>query len=449
MGFKLSTLLLLLLAPVTQTAKADIGGSWEGKIFITPEVSLRLVLNVAAVPFPMVTMDSPDQGAYGIPMVVEHIGNDSLAVAAPKLGLTYRGALSNGSINGQFTQGNLSLPLILTPKVELKRPQTPRPPFNYSVTDITFASPQDGATLYGTLTKPTNADVDTPVAVLVSGSGLQNRDEEIFEHKPFAVIAHHLANNGIAALRYDDRGFDASKGLQPNATTLQNAIDAKGAIDFLKQQGFKNIGIIGHSEGGLIADILAAQGDVWAFVIEIGGPAVAGDSILIFQNQFLLRDGNMPEEYVAMYLEAMRGLFQSQKDIDPEPFDESQYEIFSETSLANPVLAPLAQNLKQNFVDLPPWLRYFINYNPAADLAKIKIPVLMIYGEKDTQVAPELNVPGLENMPANITVRTFTGLNHMMQHCETGKVQEYRDIEETISPDVLDTIVNFIRSTTE
>lgn len=328
----------------------------------------------------------------------------------------------------------------------MNRPQTPLPPYPYLTEEVTFPSPLDNANLQGTLTMPHNSVKDTRAVLLVSGSGTQNRDEELFGHRPFAVIADYLARNGIASLRYDDRGFDQSTGLSPNPTTYENSLDALGGIQFLKEKGFPKVGIIGHSEGGLIADKVANMGNLIDFIVEIGGPTVPGDSILIFQNDFLLRDGGLPEEYIAMYINAMRGYFKSQKNINPIPFDENKYSIFSPENLSNPVLAPLAKNLRDTFSELAPWLKYFINYDPMPDLKSISIPIMMIYGENDTQVPPALNVPVLSENKPDINIKVYPELNHLMQHSKTGKVNEYSEIEETISPEVLEDIVSFIKS---
>ena len=447
-NFTLIIILIFSFFTTVKTYAENINGEWEGKLKITPELSLRFVLNITYNENKpsTVTMDSPDQGAYGIPLNIVYLDKDSVNVSYPQLAISYKGRLTDNEISGNFTQGGLTLPLTLSAKSEIKRPQTPQPPFPYKSEDVSFPSSLDDALLYGTLTLPPNYSDITPVAILISGSGTQNRDEELFGHKPFAVIADYLARNGIASLRYDDRGFDPAKGLSPNSNTAQNALDAKGAIKYLRQRGLNNIGIIGHSEGGLIADMLAAEGNNLRFIIEIGGPAVSGDRILLFQNEYLLRDGKMPDNYIAMYLDAMKGILDSRKNSDATPFVESDYEIFSKTWKNDPVVAPLIKNLKDNFYQLPPWVEYFINYDPISDIGKIQIPVLMIYGEKDTQVPPALNLPALENSRADVTIKVFPGLNHLMQHCSTGKVTEYADIEETISPEVLEEIKNFITS---
>ena len=442
----LSGLFIGMVCSFAQNSTLD--GSWEGKLMLNPEMGLRLVVNItgsegeAAV----VTMDSPDQGAYGIPMQIEFISSDSLNVAIPQLMLKYKGRLNGDSIQGDFSQGPLNLPLNLKPKVTtMNRPQTPQPPFPYITEEVIFKSALDNADLYGTLTIPDKNINNTPVVLFVSGSGTQNRDEEIFEHKPFAVIADYLARNGIASLRYDDRGFDKSTGLSPNPTTHENSMDALGGVRFLKERGFSKVGMIGHSEGGLIADKVANMGNLIDFIVEMGGPALPGDSILIFQNKFLLKDGGLPDEYIAMYIDDMKGMFESQRNNNPVAFDETKYAIFTPENLSNPVLAPLAKNLRDTFTDLAPWLKYFINYDPIPDIKNISAPILMLYGEKDTQVPPSLNVPVLlENFP-DINIKIYPELNHLMQHSKTGKITEYAEIEETVSPEVLEDIKLFIQ----
>lgn len=441
---KLFATILLCLPFMASAQHSPLIGKWDGRLAITPEMSLRLVLNIDEDG--TATMDSPDQGAMGIPLILTYLSDDSISVGQPQLSMLYCGKLKNGTIEGQFQQGKMALPLNFTKFVAAKRPQTPVPPFPYPTEEVTFASAQpDGAQLKGTFSTPGGFNADTPVAILLTGSGVHNRDEEIFEHKPFAVIADYLARNGIATLRYDDRGYDITDGPNPNETTRLNAMDAEGAINYLKSRGFKNIGLIGHSEGGLVADMLASEAaNNVAFVVQIGGPAVGGDSILLYQNEVLLRDGGIPEDYITMYLDAMRGYFDSQRDSGSIPFDESKYAIFSEQYKSDPVLTPLVKNLRDSFTNLRPWLRFFINYDPLPDIKKINVPLLMLYGGKDTQVAPALNVPRLEKEVTSATVKVYPNLNHLMQHGTTGAVTEYSKIEETFAPEVLADIAEFI-----
>lgn len=444
---KILIILLFTFNFIFLSSATSFNGSWEGRLKITPEMSIRVTFNFneSEGVEPSATMDSPDQGAYGIPVKIDFINSDSIAVSQSQLNLKYTGRLKNDTIEGHFSQGFLSLPLILTHRTEsLSRPQTPVPPFPYLTQEVSFPSALDNANLYGTVSIPSNSDKNIPFVVFVSGSGLQNRDEEIFGHKPFAVIADFLSRNGIGSLRYDDRGFDRKTGLEPNADTYENAMDALGAINYLQKEGYQNIGMLGHSEGGLIADIIACKNHNVKFVVEIGGPSVSGDTILLFQNEFMLKDGKLPEEYVGIYLEALKGIFDAEKTDASLTFNENDYEIFSENYSKNPVVSPLVKNLREIKGSLNPWLIYFINYDPKPDIAKIEVSALFIYGENDTQVPPFLNVSPLESLNPNITVKIYPELNHLMQHSVTGKINEYSEIEETISPEVLEDIKEFI-----
>lgn len=435
--------LIMLLLSFSGLVASDLEGYWMGDLKVNPQVSLRFGINISSSK--EASIDSPDQGAYDIPVEIIHLSNDSLVIAQPQMMLNYRGKLQGDSLAGIFSQGQVNIPLVLYPgKKTANRPQTPKAPFTYISEDVEFTSMKDGAKLAGTLTLPYRIKSSTPIAVLVSGSGVQNRDEELFEHKPFAVIADYLACKGIGALRYDDRGFDSATGLKPNDSSEDNALDTEGAISFLREKGFTKIGLIGHSEGGLIADMIASRDENVKFVVEIGGPAVTGDKILLFQNEFILKDGGVPDETVEMYLEAIGGIMRGAKDKAETEFNEADYRIFSSEFKDNPMIEDLVKNLREGFGRMSPWLKYFISYDPLPDLKKIKAPTLLIYGENDMQVPPAVNIPALKDMPENIEVKVYPGLNHLMQHSETGRVAEYGVIEETISPEVLQDISEFI-----
>lgn len=360
------------------------------------------------------TMDSPDQGAFDIPADVEFISADSVSVSQKDMDAKYHGRLSDGKIKGRFSQRGLSLPLDLVPGNRvLSRPQTPAEPFPYKTEEVTFTNGE--ATLSGTLTFPEgwNGRKKVPVAIMVSGSGLQNRNEELFGHKPFLVIADYLARRGIATLRYDDRGAGASKGDAANATTEDFMEDAIAGLNMLKDtRKFNKIGVIGHSEGGEIAFMLASRKQV-DFLVSLAGPGVQGDSILLLQNINALRKAGYP---MTPTKEQIRESIKAQKN---------------------------------------PWLDFFIDYDPAVDIREIRVPALILNGEKDTQVEAAVNVPTIEkNLPRGrkgnyvskkTKVKVYPDLNHLLQHCSTGQAEEYRLIEETISEEVLSDIAAWIR----
>lgn len=285
------------------------------------------------------------------------------------------------------------------------RPQMPQPPFPYQTEEVTFANDEAGATFAGTLTVPADAKC---VLLMVTGSGLQNRDEELLGHKPFAVIADRLARHGIATLRYDDRGFGESKGGEVMmATTRDFADDAAAGIAWLRQTGrFQQVGIIGHSEGGTIAFMLGGKGVV-DFIVSLAGTTVSGDSILLEQNR-------------ALYGELAKDL--TIDDIRNNP------------------------QIKQI-----PWYQFFLTYNPQDDITKITCPVMAVNGEKDVQVPADMNLNALRRtLPADQRhlIKSYPDLNHLFQHCETGMLDEYEAIEETFSEEVISDIAAWIQSIT-
>lgn len=430
----------------------NISGAWRGTLKITPQVELKIVFNfkIGEDGKPSVTLDSPDQGAYGIAGEVNFISSDSVNVAVRLIGLTFAGRKHGGKLIGKCSQGAMSTNLELSPgTVELKRPQTPKPPYPYITKKVKFNNLSDNVTLAGTLTLPKSFTEATPVVVMVTGSGLQNRDEEIFGHKPFAVIADYLARNGIASLRYDDRGYGDSSGDGKIATTKDFAKDAKAALEYMRaEEKFNNIGVLGHSEGATIAFMLGAKNDSElfvnpSFIIAIGAQAVRGDTVLIDQNATVLRQGDTPTDLVTDYVEALHKMYELKIIKGNSVASDSIEAIYSDWG-NTPVHASLKANLKKIASDSNPWLNFYIGFSPAESIAKTDCPIFVLYGEKDIQVRPELNIPQMQRIAPEATVKLYLGLNHLFQHAQTGAVQEYGTIEETIAPEVLQDIINFI-----
>ena len=271
----------------TAVSAQNISGSWNGELKAGFQ-KIPIVLNL--ISDGKCTLDSPSQGAKGISADVEFLSADSVSIRVPMIGAAYSGRLQNGEIKGLFVQNGFRLPLALTPgkAAELKRPQTPKPPYPYRTEEVSFTNSKAGATFSGTLTLPKNARC---VLLMVTGSGAQNRDEEVFGHKPFAVIADRLAREGIATLRYDDRATAKSVGGNiEDATTRDFADDAAAGVEWLRKSGrFKKIGVLGHSEGAIIGFMLGAQKKV-DFVVSLAGTAVKGDSVLLAQNKAIAGD---------------------------------------------------------------------------------------------------------------------------------------------------------------
>ena len=394
--------LTLVLAFIGMTAFAqNISGTWNGEL-VAGIQKIPLVLNLTAEG--KCTLDSPQQGAKGIPANVDFLSADSLKVSVNSLNASYAAHLENGELKGVFTQNGFKLPLNLKPGEPAKaiRPQNPQPPYPYETEEVTFTNDKAGATLAGTLTVPADAKC---VLLMVTGSGAQNRDEEVFEHKPFAVIADRLARAGIATLRYDDRATGKSVGgMDANVTTKDFAEDAEAGIEWLRtSKRFKKVGILGHSEGGSIAFMLGAQKKV-DFIVSLAGPAVKGDSVLLAQNKLLGGD--------------------AAKDLTIEKLREMP-------------------QIKQS-----PWIQWFIDYDPQSDIAKIKCPVMALNGSKDCQVVASQSVPALRRtLPPNKQnlIKQYDGLNHLFQHCQTGLPTEYGTIEETFSEEVIRDIITWIK----
>ncbi len=394
--------LTLALACIGITASAqNISGTWNGEL-VAGIQKIPLVLNLTADG--KCTLDSPQQGAKGIPANVDFLSADSLKVSVSSLNASYAAHLENGELKGVFTQNGFKLPLNLKSgeRAKANRHQTPQPPYPYETEEVTFSNDKAGATLAGTLTIPADAKC---VLLMVTGSGAQNRDEEVFEHKPFAVIADRLARAGIATLRYDDRATGKSiGGMDANVTTKDFAEDAAAGIEWLRSsKRFKKVGILGHSEGGSIAFMLGAQKKV-DFIVSLAGPAVKRDSILLAQNKLLGGD--------------------AAKDLTIEKLREMP-------------------QIKQS-----PWIQWFIDYDPQNDIAKIKCPVMALNGSKDCQVVASQSVPALRRtLPKNKQnlIKQYDGLNHLFQHCKTGLPIEYGTIEETFSEEVIRDIITWVK----
>ena len=405
-------------------------GTWSGKLDIQG-TKLTLVFHLDDE---NPTMDSPDQGVNGIPMQIERGGLGKITVKIPALGASYEGTWMIRQIVGTFRQMNVEFPLTLTPgENKPKRPQTPVGPFPYTTEEVTFAN--GDVVLHGTLTLPEGHTDQTPALIMVTGSGIQNRDEELFEHKPFAVIADALARAGIATLRYDDRGFNGYDGNLNDCTIEDFKADALAGLELLRSR-FSHVGVIGHSEGGTIAMMLAADKQV-DFAISLAGMIVSGAETLVEQNRIALTDTGLPEETVNEYCRLLASAFDACKDGKPLPSADN---------------SDLPEALKRNYQAVmaqlqTPYLSRFIAVDVRPLLPQITCPVLALNGTKDIQVNHETNLEALRNgLSCNTAaaIHEVEGVNHIFQHCETGSVAEYKEIEETISPEVLSAIITWI-----
>ncbi|MFV0522874.1 MAG: alpha/beta hydrolase family protein [Mangrovibacterium sp.] len=448
------SIIIVSINSIGANAQNDIKGDWSG-ILQTPFQKLRLNFNIQSSPIGFKSvMDSPDQGAMDI--LVNHtvFNGDTIRMSISDLRMSYVGVLQGDSIvNGEFKQSGMTFPLKLRKGyVKLNRPQTPVPPFSYKVEEVKFHNKQAGIELVGTLTFPNNVK-QAPAVVLISGSGLQDRDESIFGHKPFAVIADYLTNRGIAVLRFDDRSVGKSGGDATNATTVDFATDVTAAVNYLqhrKEINKKQIGLIGHSEGGLIAPMVAAQEKRIAFVILMAAPGVPGDKLLLEQQQLMGRAGGMSEKQ----LDAMR--YNNEKIFDIlkvtssiEQAEDSVWGYIEASDLAHDTNFNRVAFGKQLDQLTTPWMMYFLNYDPAETLIKVKCPTLILNGLRDLQVSAKQNVPPIElslKLGGNkaVTTHEYKNVNHLFQECRTGSIGEYSIIEQTISPEVLQDIQKWI-----
>lgn len=417
-------LLLLILAPMASAQT----GTWSGKLEVQgTKLALVFHLNEENP-----SMDSPDQGVKGVPIQVERTETGKVTVKIPSIGASYEGQWLGKQINGTFKQMGMSFPMTLTPGEEkLNRPQTPQGPFLYAQEEVSFTN--GSAVLKGTLVLPQGYTRKTPVLIMVTGSGLQNRDEEIYEHKPFAVIADALAKAGIATLRYDDRGFGESTGDIINCTTEDLKNDALAGIELLKGR-FDKVGVIGHSEGGTIAFMLAAEKKA-DFVVSHAGMVVSGAETLLWQNKVALLAAGIPEATVNTYCKLLEETFEARVAGKNAPSAQN---------------SDLPDALKQNYSAavmqlMTPYMKYFLALDVRPQLPGISCPVLALNGTKDTQVDCNTNLDALrKGLPAGAQLEPVEGVNHLFQHCTTGASAEYRDIEETFAPEALSTMIQWL-----
>ncbi len=438
-------------------------GNWKGELHVQG-VTLRIVFNIENTDSGIsATMNSPDQNAYGI--LTKFVKLDSLKYkfTVPSAGIEYVGRLKgNASIEGVFNQGRVSSPLHLTKdKIENKvnlRPQEPLRPYPYMSKDVSFRNDEANIKLSGTLSLPKQRGV-FPAVVLISGSGAQNRDEEIFEHKPFLVISDFLTRRGIAVLRYDDRGVGESTGNFSSSTSLDFASDVKSAVSYLKgckQIDKNNIGLIGHSEGGLIASLVASESKDLAFVVLLASVGIKGNELLLKQTELISRISKKPEVEIDSINKIQKELFdiilkydQNKVKIELTNYLEA---IYKDSVSKNKSKMKIKRGaFIKNTVDRlsSPWMTYFVKCEPYQILKNIKCPVLALNGKKDVQVPPKENLNNIEKAleeggNQDVTVIELDNLNHLFQNCNTGLPNEYSTIQETFSTVALSKISEWI-----
>lgn len=447
MTSKLISVIVLLSLTFGVADCLALTGKWRGDISIG-QTKLPLVFNFEESDSgkTVATMDSPQQHATGIPLDVKYCSTDSISLECKTIGASYTGKITDDKIEGFFVQMGYKFPLLLSPELDIaeRRPQTPQPPFPYLEKDTTFIS-YDGTELAGTLTIPNQGSDDKlPVLVMITGSGPQNRDEEIFEHRPFAVIADFLARKGIASFRYDDRGTASSKGDYSKGTIETFKKDAESALKFVRNfSQFNRSGVLGHSEGGTLA-VLMAEEYKPDFIVSLAGMAVSGKETLLAQNTRALEKSGLAgkqKEDVIRLLDIMFSEISSQyRREESSPVDIGK--ICMDNSLDVPVA--VLESLKRNNASRNGYFDSLVSLDPTESLKAVRCPVLAINGTKDTQVDADSNLEAFRRNVKNVEIEKMDGLNHLLQHAVTGDLSEYGEIRETVSPDVLLLISDFI-----
>jgi uncharacterized protein len=462
------TIFLISILTIFNLTSQDFTGQWNGLLKVR-ETQLKVVFHVTKTDDGFsATMDSPDQGVKGIHVAKTTVDNSNIKFEIANPPIKYSGELKGNEIVGTFKQSRTELPLHLSREVveieSVKRPQEPQKPYPYYSEEVSFRNSEADISLSGTLTLP-EQDGCFPVVVLITGSGPQNRDEELFGHKPFLVMADFLTRNDIAVLRFDDRGVGQSEGNFITATSADFATDVESAIAYVKTRkeiDQKKIGLIGHSEGGMIAPMVAAKSEDVNFIVLLAGPGIQGNKLLILQQELITKAmGGISEADLKPHLERNAKLFEIViQSNDDQKLKTDLTKIISE-SFANDTSIVLPRGMtKEEFVSIQvdqivkPWMQYFLKFNPALVLEQVKCPVLALNGEKDLQVPPKENLTAIENALKRggnnqVTAKELPGLNHLFQACETGLPTEYATIQETFSPIALNEILIWIQAQTK
>ncbi len=415
------------------------------------------------------SLDSPKQGAFDLKASAVAYTDGTLTFIVAQLGASYEGILdTKGDLEGTFSQGGLSFPLVLT-KGEAKvvipnRPQEPKGPFPYTSEEVTFKNTSADIKLAGTLTLPENKGNTSPAVILISGSGPQDRNEELLDHKPFLVLADYLSRRGIAVLRYDDRGTAQSAGTFQGATSADFATDAQAAFDFLKTHSridATKIGFAGHSEGGLIAPMVAAQNKEVAFIALLAGVGQPGDELLTEQGYLIGKAQGLSEDVLRRNRVGAENIYGIVKTYygDTPKIKEEITNYLKEALAENPDLVPDGMTIDEAITQqintvTTDWFQYLIKTDPRPTLQKVSCPVLAINGSLDLQVPPKQNLGNIEaalkkGKNNSVTIVEIPNLNHLFQTTETGNPSEYATIEETFSPKALKIIANWISKTTQ
>ncbi len=449
-------------------AQSTFNGIWQGTLG-EKKNSLLVIFRISEEEGKLkCTMDIPQQMILDYKSTKVRADKDSLIIDITTYKASFKAILDKDSLRGKWYQSGNETPLVLglTPAEKaftMNRPQTPQPPYPYISKDVKFLNKKAKINLAGTLTIPDTTKL-WPVVVLVTGSGAQDRNEALIRHEPFHVIADYFTRHGIAVLRFDDRGVAKSEGVFSTATTQDFSNDASAAVEYLKTLPYinkKEIGIVGHSEGGVIALMQAAQNKSLRFVISMAGVSIPCAQLLVLQNDVLLEGYGAPEdvrEFFTNFNTALYTLIQIEDD--PVILREKALALFNESLSVLSDEQKKAYALNESYINAQlmqlntPWFRYFLSIIPTNYIKKIKINTLAINGSKDKQVPAEENMEAFKNYFVQrpgvfMDTHVFPGLNHLFQPCTTGMPSEYAMIETTIDPQVLEYMTNWIKKVLE
>jgi len=463
-GIFLILILVTSLPAFGQEAEnKGIEGVWMGTLKVSlAELRVVFKINREEDGSLVAKMDSPDQGAENIPVDKVTFENGNLHLESKVIQGSYDGKMTaDDSIDGTWQQGGLSFPLVIkrideAPK--LHRPQEPKKPYPYIEEEISYENEKAGIKLAGTLTLPRSGQ-PFPAVILITGSGPQDRNETVLGHRPFLVLADYLTRQGIAVLRVDDRGVGGSTGNLFESTSEDFAEDVLAGVQYLKsreQINPKQIGLIGHSEGGIVAPIAASRSSDIAFIVLMAGTGVTGQKILYLQSDLLLKAAGASDEVLALQQASLEQIFKILKDEEDSTIAKKKIrEALTDT------LGKLSKEEKDSLgvseaaieiqlqMLFSRWFDFFLMYDPKPTLMKVKCPVLAINGELDLQVPPKENLAAIEKAlkaggNTNYTIRELPKHNHLFQRAQTGAMSEYAKIEETISPVALEAIAKWI-----
>jgi pimeloyl-ACP methyl ester carboxylesterase len=466
----MKTFLLFLFTGITCTSFAQhtISGIWEGKL--NAGVSLRIVFHFDRQPGDTYKgfMDSPDQGAKGIPFSSVTVKDDSVIAEVKVVGGSFKGVLAKDSVisGSWFQQGGAYALTVYRVKEAstLQRPQTPKPPFIYTAEEVAYDNGDKSVHFGGTFTYPKGSGPFT-TAILITGSGQQDRDETILGHKPFAVIADDLTRKGFAVLRVDDRGMGKTTGMVKEATSADFANDVEAGLAYLKTReevDRKRIGLIGHSEGGLIASIVASRNKDISFVILLAGPGIKGADLLADQNEAILKVNGIPADAALAYKILFRKIIEETltSPDSATAFQKAWADGLQWKDRQAPSILT-ALNIRDSITDKKvvsqlitafsvPWMKYFLNSDPRPLIEKFHCKVLALDGSRDVQVIATTNLAGINSAlkksksPVYET-KELQGLNHLFQHCKKCTVNEYGELEETFAPEVLEIMSDWLQ----